>query len=331
MSVFSKVYENIAQELEQKGIDNNNRSTNFLTSMFYSTVISSFTHEGDIPEFIKKLPSYIEECFFMSSLVAYFEDEGKSYITPCYPSGVLLDNGLYSEYICIFRNGKTRIKKIEDIEICYNCSLGLPSRVIVDDILKKCINALDTVDISLERASTPAITFATDDNISNLIVGAIKKAADKNDPMALVSASSFKGDTLHKYNLFDNREQDVLALWDVFVRYKNLFFSTFGINNVEISKSERLTRAEGESNTEIIRYTLFFDMYRHRVDWYERIKNHFNVNITCSINRNYETVSAMTMSNEEKRKMSDMIIAPYLASMEQGKPEEKEEEENDGD
>lgn len=331
MSVFSKVYENIAQELEQNGSNRNKQTEDFMSCLFYSTVISSFTHEGDIPEFIKNLPSYIEECFFMSSIVAYFEEGGKHYITPCYPSGILLDNGLYSQYICIFRNGKTVIKNLEDIEICFNNSLGLPSRVIVDDILNKCVNALKTVDISLERASTPALTFATDDNISNLITTAVEKATKKKNPMALVSASSFKGDTLHKYNLFDNREQDVLALWDIFVRYKNLFFSTWGINNVEISKSERLTRAEGESNTEIIRYTLFFDLYRHRVDWYDRIEKHFGKKITCAINRNYETVTAMTMSNDEKREMNEMIIAPYAQSLAQDKPEVKEETENDGD
>lgn len=330
MSVFSKVYENISKQIEEQGITRNKQSENFLTSLFYSTVISSFTHEGDIPEFIKKIPSYIEECFFMSSIVAYFEHEGEYYITPCYPSGVLYDNGLYSQYICIFRNGKTVIKNLEDIEICDNCSLGLPSRVIVDDILSKCINALKTVDISLERASTPALTFATDDNISNLITAAVDKSIKKRDPMALVSASSFKGDTLHKYNLFDNREQDVLALWDIFVRYKNLFFSAWGVNNVEISKSERLTRAEGESNTEIIRYTLFFDLYEHRVDWYKRIEEHFGKKITCTINRNYETVSAMTMTNKEKREMNEMIIAPYAQSLAQDKPEVKEETKNDG-
>ena len=329
MSVFSKVYENMMTEIRAHEDYLNLTTNQFLTVLFYSTVISSFSYEGDLPEFIKPLPSYIEECLFGSSMIAYFEEDGQAYITPCYANGVLRKNGMYDTYTCIFRNGEMRIKKFEEIEICDNMSLALPSRVLVDELLAKCIAAMRSVDLSLERAATPALTFANDDNVVNLITASVNDALNHNNPMALITASSFKGDTLHKYDLFDNRAQDVLALWDVFVRYKNLFFSTFGINNVEISKTERLTRAEGESNTEIIRYTLFYDMYEHRVDWLNRIKSHFGKTITCNINRNYETVSAMTMSNEEKREMNEMVIAPYASAIAGARQPAEKEDNND--
>lgn len=329
MSVFSKVYENIWKEVTAKEEYSNLTTNQFLTTLFYSTVISSFSWGGDIPEFIKPLPSYIEESLFMSSKIAFFEHEGDWYITPCYPMGVLKENGMYTQYTCIFRNGKQVIKSYEEIEICNNNSLGIPSRVIVEEILDKCIDSLRAVDMSLERASTPSLNFCSDERVLNLIRDAVAQGINHHNPLALINSSSFKGDTLHKYDLFDNRAQDVLALWDIFVRYKNLFFSTFGVNNVEISKSERLTRAEGESNTEMIRYTLFNDLYLHRVDWIKRIKEHFNKTLTIEINRNYETVTALTMDNEDKREMSEQIIAPYLSQVEQEEVSEKEGEAND--
>lgn len=328
MGVFSKVYEQMVEAIKQHEEIEYLKTNHFLTVLFYTTVISSFSYEGDIPEFIEDLPSYIEECFFGSSKVAYFTEGDKHYITPCYPNGTLLDNGMYSHYTCIFRNGRTVIKRLEDIEVGEAMSLGVPSRVIVDELLDKCVASLRAVDMSLERASTPSFTFANDENVVNLINKAMLESVGKQMPYALISASSFKGDTLHKYDLFDNRAQDVLALWDVFVRYKNLFFSSFGVNNVEISKSERLTRAEGESNTEIVRYSLFYDMYEHRIDWLKRIKNHFGADIKCVINRNYETVSAFTMTNEDKRKMNEMIIAPYASAIAGATKSKTEEETN---
>ena len=310
MSVFSKVYENMAKDIEKHEEDMSRATEHFLTCVFYSTVISSFSYKGDLPEFIRQLPSYIEECFFISSKVAYFEHEGEYYITPCYPNGTLLENGMYSQYTCIFRNGRVIIKPIEEIEICDNNSLGIPSRLLVDEILTKCITSLRAVDMSLERAAAPALTFA-DAQAASLITNAIDDSIRQKKPYALITASSFKQDAIHKYDLFDNRAQDVISLWDVFVRYKNLFFSSWGINNVEISKSERLTRAEGESNTEIIRYAMFYDLYEHRTDWFDRIEKHFGNKIECVINRNVDTVSELNMTTDEKIEMKKMIIAPY--------------------
>ena len=332
MSVFSKVYEKMSEEIEKHEEVLNLTTEHFLSCLFYSTVISSFSYEGDIPEFIRQLPSYIEECFFMSSKVAYFEENGEPFITPCYPNGTLLDNGMYSHYTCIFRNGRTIIKSIEDVEICDNNSLGVPSRILVDEILQKCIYALRAVDMSLERASHPSLTFA-DDPTASLIVNAINESIKLRKPYALIKASAFKGDTIHKYDLFDNRAQDILALWDVFVRYKNLFFSSWGINNVEISKSERLTRAEGESNTEMIRYTMFYDLYEHRIDWFNRIKNHFNKTINVIVNRNVDTVTEFSLDQDEKIELKKMLIAPYASAMNpennSDNTDETKEDEND--
>ena len=317
MSVFSKVYEKMYNEIVEKNEYQNKSTAEFLRAVFYSTVISSFDYEGDIPEFIKELPDYIEECFFLSPIVAYFKEGNERFITPAYPNGVLQKNGLYSSYTCIFRNGEMKIKKYEEVVLGFNNSLHLPNRYIVDEILEKCVNSLRAVDMSLERAATPELTFANSETVYNQITTAISNAFNKNTPYALINASSWGDKEMFETKgIFDNRAQDVLSLWDVFVRYKNMFFTTFGVNNVEISKTERLTRAEGESNTEMTRYGLFFDEYNHRKDWFRRIEEFDGSKINTIINRNYETVSALTLTNEEKRKMQEMVIAPYAVEPE---------------
>lgn len=318
MSVFSKVYEKMYDDIVQKNEYANKSTFEFLRAVFYSTIITSFTYEGDIPEFIKDLPEYNEECFFLSPMVAYFREGDNRYITPAYPNGVLQKNGLYSSYTCIFRNGEIKIKPYGDIVIGFNNSLHLPNRYIVDEILGKCNNALRAVDMSLERAATPELTFCKTTKAFESITNAINEAINKKTPFALINASTWNSeDVVDNESIFDNRAQDVLALWDVFVRYKNLFFTTFGVNNVEISKTERLTRAEGESNTEMTRYGLFFDEYNHRKDWLKRIEEYDGTKIEVVINRNFETVSALTLTNEEKREMQEMVIAPYSEQIEE--------------
>lgn len=317
MSVFSKVYEKMYDEIVAKNEYSNKSTSEFIRAVFYSTVISSFDHKGDTPSFIKDLPDYIEECFFISPLIAYFREGDERFITPAYPNGVLQKNGLYSSYTCIFRNGQVKIKNYDEVVLGFNNSLHLPNRYIVDEILEKCVNALRAVDMSLERASTPELTFSKDETIYNQITTAIANAFNKKTPYALINASSWgNDDVLETKSIFDNRAQDVLALWDVFVRYKNIFFTTFGVNNVEISKTERLTRAEGESNTEMTRYGLFYDEYSHRLDFWRRVEEFDGSKVEVIINRNYETVSALTLTNEEKRKMQEMVIAPYAVEPE---------------
>lgn len=329
MSVFSKVYEKLYDDIVEQNEYSNHSTSMFLSTIFYSTVLSSFSYKGDIPKFIENLPYYIQECFFMSPIVAYFHHEGEVYITPAYPSGVLLDNGLYSTYTCIFRNGKVVIKKYEDIVLGFNNSLGLPDRLIVDEIKDKCVNAMRAVDCSLDRASVPELAFLKSENVRNSVIKALSDASSKATPYALIDSSNWGEDEpILTKNIYDNRAQDILALWDVFVRYKNMFFTTYGVNNVEISKTERLTRAEGESNTEMTRYGLFYDEYQNRLDWFRRIKEFDGSVIEIEINRNYETVSAITLTNEEKRKFNELVVAPY-SEQEGDTNEEEKEEQND--
>lgn len=310
MSVFSKVYEDKMLEIQKAEQYNTYKTENYLRHLFYTMVISSFSYSGDIPKFIKYDMDFIEESLFRAGKVAYFEHEGEKYIAPCFGSGVLLKNGKFDRYTMIFRNGMQVIKPIEEIELCFNNWAELPSQVIVEELIDKCLNSLRAVDGSLMRAQLPAILALGDEQKLDVITTKIKNSYQHRDPYAIVSGD-WIGDELKRISMYDNKEVDILALWDVFVRYKNLVFTTFGINNVEVAKTERLTQAESVSNTEITRYGLFYDMYEHRLDWVKRIKEHFGDEISCTINRNFDTVTELNLDEEDKIAMKKQIISPY--------------------
>ena len=309
MSVFSKVYEEQMKKIEEH---ENQRTINtymYIRQLFTTMVISSFKWEN-VPKFIEVVPEYIEESLFGSGTIAFAEYEGDYIIAPCYPSGILLDNGLYSTYTLILRNGRTIIKNIADIELGFNNCLHMPSRVTVNEMIENCVRALRAVDTSLLRAQMPAIFANNDEEHISQLIDSIYKSYNNAKPFALVSSDWIEGE-LKKFDIYDNRATDILALWDVFVRYKNLVFTTFGINNVEITKTERLTLQESQSNTEITRYGMFHDMYEHRKEWVERVKKHFGYELKLSLNRNFDTVNELEMTTKEKREMQEKIITPY--------------------
>lgn len=326
MSVFSKVYEDMMSKVKTSETIQNFNTEYLLKTMFYSTVISSFEWGGkDFPKFIEQNPDYIEENFIGSPITGgYISPRTGSFtLAPCFGSGKLLNNGLYSTYTCIYRNGEQDIIKYEDIELCFNNSLHQPNAPIIEEFIQKCLRALRTVDISLIRAGLPSVLACNDEIKINSIIDSMVESYNQNKPFHMVSGD-WVDNTIKDIPLYDDKATNIMGQWDIFVRYKNLFYSTFGINNVEVVKAERLTKNESESNTEIVRYTLFNDMFTHRKSFVERCKKHFNVDITVDINRNFDTVTELNMTTEEKVEMKKMYIAPYSEDI-----NEKEDKDND--
>lgn len=328
MSVFSKVYEEQMAKIEEHEQFRNKQTYMFIRQLFTTMVISSFEWDGEIPDFIKTNPDFIEESLFGAGKIAACEHNGERLIAPCYANGTLSKSGLYSNYTLIFRNGEMLIKPREEVELCFNNCFHAPSRIMVDEMIENCVRALRAVDTSLLRAQLPAIFALGDETKIATMVSEIDKSYKMNKPYSLISGDWLK-DELKKFDVYDNRATDILALWDVFVRYKNLVFTTFGVNNVEITKTERLTLQESQSNTEITRYGMFNDMFKHRKDFCERVKNHFGWNLTVNVNRNYDTVTELNMTPEDKMEMQEKIITPYAEKFQnEGVEENDDKEEN---
>lgn len=297
MSVFHNIYtskfESTQEALNAKSLY---EDFNFF-DIYLTTVINTFSWQGEVP---RKLPRFMVEKFLQESgrIAGYKEGEDFK-IFPCFPAGKILENGEYNRYTIIKPNGESIILGDDEIEICFNNCFKLPYIYKIWHFAEKSSFALKAVDSALRKAVIPTIIECEDESDLKMIEGIL----DDNKKLAPIMATvraKFNDGKMSRMTAFDNRDNDIIALWDVYVRYRNLFYSTFGINNIEIQKKERLTQAEGAGNDEIVRYSLLDDMYRNRKDFCQRCKDHFGVEIGVEINRDTQTVFELNRTNEQK-------------------------------
>jgi hypothetical protein len=187
--------------------------------------------------------------------------------------------------------------------------------------------ALRSVHVSLQKAMMPTV-ISCENEQQIKILNDFNYEEKTLKPFIATHKEKFDADSMERQPIFDNRENDVLALWDCYVRYRNMFYATFGINNVEIQKRERLTEAEGSGNDEIVRYSLLDDMYEQRKDFVERVNKRFGTEISIELNRDSATVYELNLTGEEK--IENMRMANLKGVNLQGaNTEEKEVDENE--
>lgn len=321
MSVYHNIYqEKVANKKAE--VQNEILSTDFTVFLsYYTTVLNSFKYTI-LPENI--LPFMPEEQLIYWGLTCFFKDDDENYkIYPAYPCGDLLENGLYSAYNIISKNGKTWIRDVKDIELCFNNSSKIPSIWVINELTEKTVKSLNAIDVTLERVIMKPIISCKDEQQASMILDLYDKTK-KYMPFATTFSDAFTDGDISITKFFDNKESDILALWDIYVRNRNRFYTTFGINNIEIQKKERLTEAEGAGNDEITRFTLLNDMYSCRKDWCERIKNHFGYEMNVELNRDITAVYELNTDNEEKKKIFE--IESYKGTGFIDKPDEKNDE-----
>lgn len=309
MSTYHNIYEEKLKEIQKNFEIHNEQTDLYLYQLFRAVIIHSFTW-SNIPEFIKQSPDYIEESLSGYGKIAFFKMNDEYYLAPAMANGKLLKNGLYSHYTMVFRDGQTVILPIEEIELCNNNFNSLPSDILLREMVYKCSNALKAVDRALDKNTLVDILLCKDEITMGKISSALEKSYEKKIPIAVTMGDWINNDTKF-LTLTDNRAIQIKDIYDVFIRYRNLFLTTFGINTVEISKAERLTLAEGSSNDEIVQYTLFGDMYEHRKDFCKRVKEHFNYELSVIANRGIDTTTNLELTPDEKIELKNKIIAPY--------------------
>lgn len=297
MSVFHNIYQDKLKEKYEE-IKQNDLSTSLsIKSNYFSTAQNTFSW-GNLPETV--LPFLPEEYMLYWESMAFFKDDEEKYkIYPCFPAGSLLENGQYEEYTIIAKNGKQWRRNIKDIEICYNNSLRIPSAILIEEYAKNTSDAFRAVRNALERSMKPPIISCTNESEAKMLTEMYSKKGSEL-PFRITFSESFKNGNINLVKFFDNREYDVISLWDVATRNNHFFYSIFGISLVDISKKERLTEAEGSSNDEITRYTLLQSMYNCRKDFVERVEKHFNYKLELQLNRDMKTVYEITTNNEKK-------------------------------
>lgn len=326
MSVFQNIYtQHYEENLAKQGIKKAQTDFNFFDTCL-TAVINTFKWQ-DYP--YEKLPAFMIEWFFQNAgRVAMYEDGGNIKIHPCYPAGALTEEGDFDAYQIITPNGKSFVRKAEDIEVGFNNCFKMPYVYKVSQFSDKMSYALRAVDTSLTKACLPSVALF--ENPEQL-----KKFERFTDPETAVQPfvgmlkEKLVAKEVEMLDIYHAGDIDVLALWDVYVRYRNLFYTTFGINNVEISKKERLTQAEGSGNDEITRYSLLSDMYECRKDWCDRCNTHFGTDMKFEVNRDITTVFELQTPNDEKLDLAMLDFTKGTNPAQQG--EETEEEQNEVD
>ena len=235
----------------------------------------------------------------------YKDDDGNLKIHAAFPCGQITDTEEFDRYLIYTPNGKSFIRGAEDIEICFNNCFKIPYIYKVAQFAEKMSFSLRAVDTALAKACMPTVALFENEN-------QLKKFDKFTNPETAMQPfvgmikEKLVSKEVEMLSLYDATKIDVLALWDVYVRYRNLFYTTIGINNVEVQKRERLTEAEGAGNDEITRYSLLDDMSNCRRDFCDRCKKHFNSEIDFEINRDIATVFQIEADNEEKMRLAKL-------------------------
>lgn len=302
MSVFHNIYKTKLDDYYKSLKQEEKEQKFFIFQEFYSTVVGTYTWDKLPKDTLIYQP---EEFLFWWGQMAFFEDNGEYKIFPCFPSGNLRENGLYDKWNIIAPNGKNWIKNYDEIEICFANNLRVPSYLSTSEMIDKCNYALKAVDTALKRAIAPNVFSCADEKTMKMLTDYL---GDSNSlPLFKIAFNEgFNKEHLKLFKMFDNKENDILALWDVYVRYRNMFLSSRGISNIEIQKKERLTEAEGGANDEFVRYSMLDSEFDLRKDFIKRVKCHFNYELICELNRDRQTVYELTLSNEDKTEAMEM-------------------------
>ena len=326
MSTYHNIYKEKIEEVYKKQRTDSLKTLFTISASYLSTVLSTFSWLN-LPKHIPSMNP--ENALFYWGIMGAFMENGELQLYPIFPSGTLQANGLYDKYTAIKFNGETKELYYDDICICFNNRFKTPSVFIVEELAEKSSFALSSVEHSLERVMIPTILNCKDETQAKKLTDLYERA--KNElPFRISIGEAFGKDGIDIISFFDNRQYDVLSQWDVYVRFRNLFYSVYGINNVEILKKERLTEAEGSGNDEIVRFTFLKDMYEQRINFINAIKEKFGIELELEINRDSTTVYQITASNKEK---IDAIKLDVLrgVNLPQENVEKNEEEENEND
>ena len=331
MSVFSNIYRNAYDKIENDTKMNNLDNTFALYEIYENMLINSFVWKG-LPIQANGKPIYYsrpEQYMFYRGLMAAFVENGVGYILPAFPAGKLREDGFYTEYIMYAFNGDNYRKKFEDIELCENLPNQLPTRPLVMYYLERMKNVLSTIDVQIIKSRGGDI-FEVEDEKQKKQVAELWENMKNNIPIQTIINDSYSKKQIQKLTVYDSRESQILDMWSIYDKFKHEFLTYFGINNVETEKKERLITDEANANNDLIQHTVYETMYISRLDFCERCHTHEgweDIFGDILVLKNREEVK------DENEKLIEEAIAPDVEELEEINEEldEKEQEQEQVD
>ena len=252
-------------------------------------ILSMFTYEN--------LPASMDQRFLESSLfedgqasVLYDTDKKLIINTKCADNGEINIYNLPTRINCFSVNFRTdrlvyngiideNLNKETQAVLMLNDEERLPSWVYVFEYAERLADAQKTIDINVRAQRTPILILGNKKQKTSL--ENMYAQYDGYKPVIMGDEDYLSQDSIKAVNtgapyVADKIQNLKKEIW-------NEFLGTFGINNINVEKKERLISAESDSNNEVTNYALksYFDARKKAV---EQINELFGTNIKVKIN-----------------------------------------------
>lgn len=296
-SVFHNIYTQNYQNAQSAVAEENFSAIATFRLLCLETVLNTFTWDNLPKDCLPYMPERYA-CWW--SMFAMFKDDnGELALYPAYPSGRLLRNGQYEKYNIVAMDGKNWIRSRDEIALCYNNTLGTPSIGYINEFADKMANALRAVDCTLERAMKPVVFQTSDPEDFKTLSGMYDKV-NSQLPFRVMMTESVISDVKSINDNFSMANYNILDMFDVFTKYRNLFYQTFGINVLNVIKKERVNSAESMADSDMVSFTLLNGMYNRRKEFCKEAKEKFGSEISFDLNRGAEGTYNISADDEEK-------------------------------
>lgn len=252
-------------------------------------ILSMFTYEN-LPDSMDQ--RFLEESLFEDGQASVLYDTDKKLIinTRCADNGEINIYNLPTRINCYSVNFRTdrivyngiiedTLNKETQAVLMLNDEERLPSWVYVFEYAERLADAQKTIDINVRAQRTPILILGSKkqkETLENMYA-----QYDGYKPVIMGDADYLSQDSIKSVNtgapyVADKIQNLKKEIW-------NEFLGTFGINNINVEKKERLISAESDSNNEVTNYALksYFDARKRAV---KQINELFGTNIEVKIN-----------------------------------------------
>lgn len=299
MGVFSNIVNEKYSKACKQVESNLNFSSNLLFQSFYSIAINAFKWKNLPENVLEFLP---EEYLIFAGRMGFFRRRSEYKMLSIFPTGTLLENGEYTSYNAIAKNGEQYLLSRDEVSICYNNSLQLPTISIIEEWASRAGYSLSAVDSSLLRAITPDIVAVDNKEILDSLTTMWDKEK-KLIPYNITANENFLDENKFKrIAMYDSRERNVLEQWEVFEKYRGFFQNLYGVYSIGVRKNERLTTSEATGNTDNVRYSFYDDMLYNRQSFCEDVKKRFNYDLQVETNRSIPVTKEEIEEQQEEEK-----------------------------
>lgn len=252
-------------------------------------VLSMFTYEN-LPDSMDQ--RFLEQSLFEDGQASVLYDTDKKLVinTRCADNGEINIYNLPTRINCFSVNFRTdrivyngiieeSLNKETQAVLMLNDEERLPSWVYVFEYAERLADAQKTIDINVRAQRTPILILGS--KKQKLSLENMYAQYDGYKPVIMGDEDYLSQDSIKAVNtgapyVADKIQNLKKEIW-------NEFLGTFGINNINVEKKERLISAESDSNNEVTNYALksYFDARKKAV---KQINELFGTNIEVKIN-----------------------------------------------